>query len=67
MPHNLKATKRATFPATPVKQVFLWDYVLVVAVYVVALISVGTSLRHHFGFTLDDSWIHQTVGRNFAL
>ncbi len=67
MPHNLKATKRATFPATPVKQVFLWDYVLVVAVYVVALISVGTSLRHHYGFPLDDSWIHQTVGRNFAL
>jgi hypothetical protein len=66
MPHDSKATNRATFPATPAKQVFLWCYALVVAVYVVALLSVGTSLRHHFGFPLDDSWIHQTVGRNFA-
>ena len=27
---------------------------------------VGSSLRGHFGFPLDDSWIHQTIGRNFA-
>lgn len=30
------------------------------------MVWVGSSLRGHFGFPLDDSWIHQTIGRNFA-
>jgi hypothetical protein len=34
--------------------------------YAVALAIVGSALIGHFGYPLDDSWIHQSVGRNFA-
>jgi len=34
--------------------------------YAVALLAVGSALSGHFGFPLDDSWIHQSVARNFA-
>ena len=37
-------------------------FVLCVAGFTV----LATVLRHHFGFPLDDSWIHQTVARNLA-
>jgi hypothetical protein len=41
-------------------------YIAVFMVYALSLIIVGSALRSHFGFPLDDSWIHQTIGRNFA-
>jgi hypothetical protein len=44
-----------------------WPYVAVLAAYALALAVLGSDLPAHFGFPLDDSWIHQTVGRNFAL
>lgn len=37
-------------------------FVLCVAGFTV----LATVLRHHFGFPLDDSWIHQTVARNLV-
>lgn len=43
-----------------------WAYIVVTGVYIIALAMMGSPLRTHFGFPLDDSWIHQTVGRNFA-
>jgi hypothetical protein len=61
-----KAKDTTTSLAASANGSFAWGYALVVTVYAVALASVGSSLRHHFGFPLDDSWIHQTVGRNFA-
>jgi hypothetical protein len=47
-------------------QTCVWGYAVVVAAYAIALLIIGTSLTHHRGFPLDDSWIHQTVARNFA-
>ena len=40
--------------------------VLIVLLYSVGLLVVGSALRVQYGFPLDDSWIHQTVARNFA-
>jgi uncharacterized membrane protein len=39
---------------------------LTVLIYVVAHSILGSALAHHFGFPLDDSWIHQSVARNLA-
>jgi hypothetical protein len=39
---------------------------LIIVIYTVGLGILGSSLIRHFGFPLDDSWIHQSVGRNFA-
>lgn len=39
---------------------------LVVLAYGVGFVVIGSTLLQHFGFPLDDSWIHQSVGRNFA-
>ena len=39
---------------------------LVVLAYAIGFGIVGSALTQHFGFPLDDSWIHQSVGRNFA-
>jgi len=41
-------------------------YGFVSLVYLIALLAVGTALVGHFGFPLDDSWIHQSVARNYA-
>ena len=41
-------------------------YGLTLLVYAIAVLVVGTALVGHFGFPLDDSWIHQSVARNFA-
>ena len=41
-------------------------YGLTLLVYAIAALVVGTALVGHFGFPLDDSWIHQSVARNFA-
>ncbi len=41
-------------------------YAFIVLVYAIGFTIVGSSLSQHFGFPLDDSWIHQSVGRNFA-
>ncbi len=43
-----------------------WAFVVVAAFYACAIVVLGLSLRRHFGFPLDDSWIHQTIGRNFS-
>src|ERR1700730_9804594 len=40
--------------------------VLIVLLYSVGFLVVGSALRVQYGFPLDDSWIHQTVARNFA-
>ena len=48
-------------PMTPA-----WAYAAVALLYLVAIAVVGSALRQHFGFPLDDSWIHQSIGRNFA-
>jgi hypothetical protein len=34
--------------------------------YVCAFLVLASTLVHHFGFPLDDSWIHQVIARNFA-
>src|ERR1700677_239652 len=34
--------------------------------YVSLFLFFGSVLLRHFGFPLDDSWIHQTVARNLA-
>jgi len=39
-------------------------YLLVAAVYLGGLVSLGVALRHNVGFPLDDSWIHQEIARN---
>jgi hypothetical protein len=39
---------------------------LVALLYAVGFAIIGSALLQHFGFPLDDSWIHQSVGRNFA-
>ena len=39
---------------------------LVALAYALGFTVIGSALLHHFGFPLDDSWIHQSVGRNFA-
>jgi hypothetical protein len=41
-------------------------HTVVIVAYAVALAIVGSALIGHFGYPLDDSWIHQSVGRNFA-
>jgi hypothetical protein len=41
-------------------------YLLVAAVYVAGLISLGVALRNNVGFPLDDSWIHQEIARNLV-
>jgi hypothetical protein len=41
-------------------------YALVIFVYAIGFTIIGSALIQHFGFPLDDSWIHQSVGRNFA-
>jgi hypothetical protein len=41
-------------------------YALVTLIYAIGFAIVGSALAQHFGFPLDDSWIHQSVGRNFA-
>jgi hypothetical protein len=40
--------------------------VLVCVSVFVAVCILASALLQHFGFPLDDSWIHQTIGRNFA-
>jgi hypothetical protein len=40
--------------------------VLTVLAYSVALAIVGSVLFRHYGFPLDDSWIHQSIARNLA-
>ena len=35
-------------------------------VYVLAFLPLASVLHSHFGFPLDDSWIHQVIARNFA-
>ena len=39
---------------------------LVALAYALGFAVIGSALIQHFGFPLDDSWIHQSVGRNFA-
>ena len=39
-------------------------YLLVIASYLIGLVSLGVALRHNVGFPLDDSWIHQEIARN---
>jgi hypothetical protein len=34
--------------------------------YGVFFLTLASVLRHHFGFPLDDSWIHEVVARNLA-
>ena len=41
-------------------------YALVALAYGIAFSVLGSTLFQHFGFPLDDSWIHQSVGRNFS-
>ena len=41
-------------------------YMVVVAAYVIGLLSLGVGLRHNLGFPLDDSWIHQEIARNLV-
>lgn len=41
-------------------------YLLVIATYLVSLVSLGLALRHNVGFPLDDSWIHQEIARNLV-
>jgi hypothetical protein len=41
-------------------------YVLVLAAYLAGLAALGVALRHHLGFPLDDSWIHQEIARNLV-
>ncbi len=43
-----------------------WLYLAVALTYIAAAAILASSLPAHFGFPLDDSWIHQTIGRNFA-
>lgn len=47
-------------------RVVVASYVLVALVYALCLAIIGSALLQHFGFPLDDSWIHQSVARNFA-
>jgi hypothetical protein len=42
------------------------SYVTLALIYALGFAIVGSALYQHFGFPLDDSWIHQSVGRNFA-
>ncbi len=44
----------------------LWLTLAVVAIYATSIAIVGSSFQPRTGFPLDDSWIHQTVARNFA-
>src|ERR1019366_10819417 len=41
-------------------------YLLIVAVYLTGILSLGVALRHNVGFPLDDSWIHQEIARNLV-
>lgn len=41
-------------------------YVIVILVYTASAVILGSVFNHHRGFPLDDSWIHQSIGRNFA-
>jgi hypothetical protein len=53
--------------AAGVSRVPLWKlYALILLGYALALGIVGSALASHYGFPLDDSWIHQSVARNFA-
>ena len=36
------------------------------AIYLLAFLPLAAVLRGHFGFPLDDSWIHQVIARNLA-
>lgn len=43
-----------------------WSWIAVAAAYLAAVTVLASALRQHFGFPLDDSWIHQSIARNFA-
>ena len=61
MPNPNSENSPWKLPAAP-----LWSYVAVALAYFAAIAILGSSLKQHFGFPLDDSWIHQSIGRNFA-
>lgn len=50
----------------PIRSTSRFLHGITLLAYLAPLLVMGSTLSTHFGFPLDDSWIHQSVARNFA-